>query len=55
MLVGLIQQHNTPDIDSNRLRLAEKVRQLASQGAQLVVLQELHDSLLLSGRDCRQF
>ena len=45
MLVGLIQQHNTPDIDSNRLRLAEKVRQLASQGAQLVVLQELHDSL----------
>ena len=45
MLVGLIQQHNTTDIDSNRLRLAEKVRQLASQGAQLVVLQELHDSL----------
>ena len=45
MLVGLIHLHNTTDIDSNRLRLAEKVRQLASQGAQLVVLQELHDSL----------
>ncbi|MDE5989692.1 MAG: acyltransferase, partial [Duncaniella sp.] len=45
MLVGLIQQHNTTDIDNNRRRLAEKVINLAAKGAELVVLQELHDSL----------
>lgn len=43
--VGIIQQHNTPDIVDNRNRLAEKVRRLAKEGARLVVLQELHDSL----------
>ncbi|MDO4510247.1 MAG: carbon-nitrogen hydrolase [Bacteroidales bacterium] len=45
MKVGIIQQHNTADIASNRNRLAAKVDALAAQGAQLVVLQELHDSL----------
>lgn len=45
MFVGIIQQHNTPDIENNRRRLAEKVRKLAAEGADLVVLQELHDSL----------
>ena len=45
MKVGIIQQHNTPDIESNRNRLIEKVRKLATDGAQIVVLQELHDSL----------
>lgn len=45
MKVGIIQQHNTPDIESNRNRLIEKIKSLASDGAQLVVLQELHDSL----------
>lgn len=43
--VGIIQQHNTHDIVDNRNRLAEKVRRLAKEGARLVVLQELHDSL----------
>ncbi|MDE6463908.1 MAG: carbon-nitrogen hydrolase, partial [Muribaculaceae bacterium] len=43
--VGIIQQHNTSDIVANRRRLAEKIRTLASQGAQLIVNQELHDSL----------
>lgn len=42
---GIIQQHNGADIEDNRRRLAEKVRKLAAEGAQLVVLQELHDSL----------
>lgn len=42
---GIIQQHNTSDIDGNRRRLAEKMRALASKGAQLIVNQELHDSL----------
>lgn len=45
MLVGLIQQHNTTDISDNRLRLAEKINRLAAEGAKLIVLQELHDSL----------
>lgn len=45
MKTGIIQQHNTADIADNRRRLAEKVRTLAAQGAELVVLQELHDSL----------
>lgn len=45
MKVGIIQQHNNPDIHDNRRRIADKILSLASEGAQLVVLQELHDSL----------
>lgn len=45
MKVGIIQQHNTADSTDNRDRLAVKIRKLAEQGARLVVLQELHDSL----------
>lgn len=45
MKIGIIQQHNTADVDDNRRRLGEKIVELAKQGAQLVVLQELHDSL----------
>ncbi|MDE5960925.1 MAG: acyltransferase, partial [Duncaniella sp.] len=45
MKIGLIQQHNTSDIEDNRRRLGEKVVELARRGAELVVLQELHDSL----------
>ena len=45
MKIGIIQQHNGPDVDDKRRRLSEKIRHLAAQGAQMVVLQELHDSL----------
>ncbi len=45
MKIGIIQQCNTADVESNRRRLLDKVKGLAQQGAQLVVLQELHDSL----------
>ena len=45
MKVGIIQQANTVDIENNRARLAEKIQLLAKEGAQLVVCQELHDSL----------
>ena len=45
MNVGIIQQHNNANIEDNRNRLASKVTALAAQGAELVVLQELHDSL----------
>lgn len=43
--VGIIQQHNTADIDQNKKHLADKCRQLAGKGARLIVLQELHNSL----------
>jgi len=42
---GLIQQSITADVEANKVRLADNIRQLAGQGAQLVVLQELHNSL----------
>lgn len=45
MKIGIIQQHNTGDIADNRRRLAEKMRTLAAEGAELIVNQELHDSL----------
>ena len=45
MKIGIIQQRNTENCDDNRQRLVAKIKNLASQGAQLVVLQELHDSL----------
>lgn len=43
--VGIIQQQNTDDVKNNIQRLATKIRTLAHQGAQLIVLQELHNSL----------
>lgn len=43
--IGIIQQHNTADITDNRRRLAARIRQLGAEGAQLIVNQELHDSL----------
>ncbi|MCM1522429.1 MAG: carbon-nitrogen hydrolase [Muribaculaceae bacterium] len=45
MKAGIIQQNNTSDCADNRRRLAEKIKTLAEQGAELIVLQELHDSL----------
>ncbi|MDY5773808.1 MAG: carbon-nitrogen hydrolase [Bacteroidaceae bacterium] len=43
--VGLIQQQNTADFIDNRQRLTQKITQLAHQGCQLIVLQELHETL----------
>lgn len=43
--VGIIQQHNTPSIEDNIDRLCSKMHRLAEDGAQLIVNQELHDSL----------
>ena len=42
--VGLIQQSNTPDREENMLRLKTRIEHCAEQGAQLVVLQELHNN-----------
>ena len=45
MRVGIIQQHNTADINANKAQLAEKITKLAHEGAELIVLQELHNGL----------
>ena len=45
MKIGIIQQRASADRDANRRRIAEKVKLLADSGAELVVNQELHDSL----------
>ena len=43
--VGFLQQHNVADRKTNIIRLAEGIADLAKRGAQLIVLQELHNSL----------
>ena len=45
MKTGFIQQHNTADINDNIRRLTEGIGELASEGAELIVLQELHNGL----------
>ncbi len=45
MKIGIIQQHNSADINANRENLARKARKLAAAGAALIVNQELHDGL----------
>lgn len=68
--VGIIQQANSADISKNRTNLINKIKQLAKCGAELIVLQELHDSLYfcqvestdnfdlaisLSGNECQEY
>lgn len=43
--VGIIQQANTEHTKDNLLKLAKNIESVHKQGAQLVVLQELHNSL----------
>lgn len=43
--IGILQQHNVESRKTNMTRLAEGVVDLARRGAQLIVLQELHNSL----------
>lgn len=45
MKVGIIQQANTADRADNKARLKERIRELATSGAELIVLQELHNGL----------
>lgn len=45
MKIGIIQQHNSADREDNKQRLAEKIRKVSQAGAELVVLQELHNGL----------
>ncbi len=43
--IGMLQLHNTADTQKNIENLTEGIRDLAKRGAELVVLQELHNSL----------
>lgn len=43
--IGFIQQHNTANTADNMSRLSEGIALLAQRGAELIVLQELHNSL----------
>jgi N-carbamoylputrescine amidase len=45
MKVGMIQQSNTADRENNIEKLIRNIRECAKQGAELVVLQELHNGL----------
>ncbi|MDI9603910.1 MAG: carbon-nitrogen hydrolase [Bacteroidota bacterium] len=45
MKIGIIQQDNGADVAANVARLEEKIGALAKGGAQLIVLQELHNNL----------
>ncbi|MBQ3575800.1 MAG: carbon-nitrogen hydrolase [Coprobacter sp.] len=42
--VGLVQQSIVADKEINRKRLSENIKKCAAEGAELVVLQELHDT-----------
>lgn len=45
MKVGLVQQSNTHDVARNKEKLEQNIRACAANGAELVVLQELHNGL----------
>lgn len=45
MKVGIIQQTCTANREENMQKLAHSIKEVAAQGAELVVLQELHNSL----------
>ena len=45
MKIGFLQQANSADTHQNILRLSEGIADLAKRGAELIVLQELHNSL----------
>nr|WP_295354465.1 carbon-nitrogen hydrolase [uncultured Prevotella sp.] len=45
MKIGILQQHNTANVADNKNRLAQGITDLAKRGAELIVLQELHNSL----------
>ncbi|MGV8133836.1 MAG: carbon-nitrogen hydrolase [Mangrovibacterium sp.] len=43
--IGLIQQSNTTDVEENKRKLAGSILDCARRGAELIVLQELHNSV----------
>lgn len=54
--IGILQQHNVDDLEINIQNLAENIADLAKRGAQLIILQELHNSLYFcQTEDVRNF
>lgn len=45
MKIGIIQQSNCDNVEQNKQKLADNIRKVAAEGAELIVLQELHNSL----------
>ena len=45
MKIGIIQQTCSADVEANKAKLASNIRKAASDGTELVVLQELHNLL----------
>ena len=45
MKIGIIQQTCSANIEANKQKLAQNIRLAAKKGAELIVLQELHNSL----------
>ena len=45
MKIGIIQQTCSADVQANKVKLAQNIADVATQGAELVVLQELHNSI----------
>ncbi len=43
--IGIVQQSISADVEANKAKLASAIDSLAAQGADIVVLQELHNSL----------
>ncbi len=43
--IGLVQQSNVESVEQNKRKLAANIAEAARRGAQLIVLQELHNSL----------
>ena len=52
MKIGFLQQHNTADTKDNIQRLADGIADLAKRGAELIVLQELHNTLYFCQTEC---
>ena len=50
--IGFLQQHNTADTKDNIQRLADGIADLAKRGAELIVLQELHNTLYFCQTEC---
>ena len=44
MKIGIVQIRCSSDTEQNRLKLADRIREAAQKGAELVVLQELHNT-----------
>ena len=43
--VGIVQQRNTADVKENIDKLRKNIEECAQKGAELIVLQEIHNTL----------